>query len=264
MDFLAGLHEDGVGYSTINTARSALSTVVVIQGGTFGSHPLVTRFMKGIYERRPCFPRYKQIWDVNTVFNHLRILSPAHTLSLKQLTFKVLMLAAILSAQRGQSLHLLDIENMTLTKAKCRFKITKVVKQSKPGRHVKDIEFKAYPPDRRLCVVTYIRRYIEVTSDLRDGHTALFISYNKPHKPVSKDTLRRWLTQVMRDSGIDVEVFKPHSIRSAATSAAQDKAVTITHILETAGWSNAKTFAKYYNKPIITEGQFETNILDNV
>ena len=109
LDFLEELHETGVGYSAMNTARSALSTVIELRGSTFGSHHLVSRFMKGIFERRPYFSRYKQIWNVNQVLQYLRTPSPAYRLDLKQLTKKLLMLIAVLSAKRAQSLHLLDI-----------------------------------------------------------------------------------------------------------------------------------------------------------
>jgi len=45
IDFLASLYEEGLGYSAINTARSALSSVLTLPGNvTFGNHPLVTRF----------------------------------------------------------------------------------------------------------------------------------------------------------------------------------------------------------------------------
>ena len=187
--------------------------------------------MKEIFEKRPCFPRYKQICDVKQVLQYLRTLSPAHRWDLKQLPKKLLILIAVLSAQRAQSLHLLDIEHMNLTSTICSFKIAHVVKQSKPGRHIKDLVFRSYAPDRRFCVVTYIHRYLAVTSALRGEYKHFFISYNKPHKSVSKETLRRWLTQVMRDSGIGVTVFKRHSIRLAATSATRDRATSITSII---------------------------------
>ena len=68
----------------------------------------------------------------------------------------------------------------------------------------------------------------------------------------------------MRDSGIGVRVFKSHIISSVATSAARDRATSISNILETAGQGNAKTFASYYNKPISQDKQFAENLLDNV
>ena len=45
------LHSQGLSYSSINTARSALSSILKLDNcDNFGTHPLVTRFMKGIYE----------------------------------------------------------------------------------------------------------------------------------------------------------------------------------------------------------------------
>jgi len=53
------LFENGLGYSTINTARSSLSAVgIKCDGITIGSHPIVIRHLKGIFNLRPSVPRY--------------------------------------------------------------------------------------------------------------------------------------------------------------------------------------------------------------
>ena len=98
--FLTELFEKNVGYSTINTARSALSTCVFINGQSVGSHPLVVRFLKGVFISRPSFPRREMTWDTDLVLNYLRKLSPVKLLSLKLLNFKVVTLCAVLSGQR--------------------------------------------------------------------------------------------------------------------------------------------------------------------
>ena len=51
LDFLYHQYENGLSYSGINTARSALSTVIFLpDGGSFGNHPLVSCLLKGVYE----------------------------------------------------------------------------------------------------------------------------------------------------------------------------------------------------------------------
>ena len=50
--------------------------------------------------------------------------------------------------------------------------------------------------------------------------TQFFITHGKPHHPISKDTLARWVKEVMVCAGIDVTTFKPHSTRGASTSKA--------------------------------------------
>ena len=73
IEFLASLYEDGLGYSAINTARSALSSVLTLPGNvTFGNRPLVSRFLKGVFELKPSLPRYNRIWDVGVVLGHLK------------------------------------------------------------------------------------------------------------------------------------------------------------------------------------------------
>ena len=50
VNFLAELYKEGIGYSALNTARSALSTVFNLPNNqTFGTNPLVTRFIPNPY-----------------------------------------------------------------------------------------------------------------------------------------------------------------------------------------------------------------------
>ena len=56
----------------------------------------------------------------------------------------------------------------------------------------------------------------------------------------------------MKDAGVDVTQFKPHSTRAASTSKAKAAAVPIQEILKTAGWSSSRRFDRYYNKPVQT------------
>ena len=107
------------------------------------------------------------------------------------------------------------------------------------------------PADRRLCIYTYLQKYLAVTKPLRGDETKLLISFNKPYRAVSRDTIRRWIKQVLSNSGIDTNVFSAYSTRSASVSAANSKGVPLDKILSAGGWSRASTFSKYYNKPIV-------------
>ena len=65
LSFVTMLFNDGLAYSAINTARSALSAFVGVSADThIGSHTLIIRFMKGVSRNRPTLPRYNDIWDV--------------------------------------------------------------------------------------------------------------------------------------------------------------------------------------------------------
>ena len=87
VEFLMALHSQGLRYSSINTTQSALSSILKLDNcDNFGTHPLVTRFMKGVYELIKPKPKYNQIWDVSQVLDYLKTLYPLEKLSLKELT----------------------------------------------------------------------------------------------------------------------------------------------------------------------------------
>ena len=61
---------------------------------------------------------------------------------------------------------------------------------------------------------------IHNTEPIRNSEPLLFISIIKPFKKVSKDTTGRWIKNVMKSSGVDTQMYKPHSTRAASTSKA--------------------------------------------
>lgn len=265
LQFLTDLVHAGLSYSAINTARSALSALVdVNHRHTIGSHPLVRRFLKGVFEVRTPQPRYKRIWDVSLVLNYLRSLHPISDLTLKQLTQKLLMLIALTSAQRLQTLWLLDITNLHLGSKEAVFVLPNRLKQSHPGSKPLEVVITGYQEDEKLDVYSVLKRYLLVTKPLRGSETQLFISYIPPHKPVSRDSLSRWIREILAAAGVDVPQYAAHSTRAAAVSAASRKNLPIDDILNTAGWSSESIFARYYKKPIQVTGNnsFSMAILD--
>ena len=76
LEFFHNQYENGLSYRGINTARSAVSTIILLpDGSSFGNHPIVTRFLKGVFRSRTALPRYKDIWDVSVVLDYLKTLS---------------------------------------------------------------------------------------------------------------------------------------------------------------------------------------------
>ena len=154
LDFLAELYDQGLKYSAINSARSALSAVgIIIDGIAVGSHPLVIRFLRGVYNLRMPVSRYCEVWDVNKVLDYLRTLSPLNALNLKQLTMKLVMLIALTTASRSHSLNLLTIDNMVKEPSKYVLYYSGPLKQSRAGYKTQVAELCSYPLDKRLCVL---------------------------------------------------------------------------------------------------------------
>ena len=101
LEFLAVAFSDGLAYRSINVLRSALSsTHSRIDNFLVGQHPPVTKLMKGILNCRPPKPRYSYTWDVKKVTAHLASLGSNNSLSLKQLSRKLVMLFALACSER--------------------------------------------------------------------------------------------------------------------------------------------------------------------
>ena len=267
VNFLSETFHRGVGYECVNTARAALSSLgIVMDGCRTGNHPLVNRLLRGVFNLRPTKPRYTETWDVKPVLQRLRSMSPLHTLSLKELTLKLVMLMTLTQATRVQTLHLLILKDIISKKSICVW-LGSNIKQYRPKFNVQFIKFQAYEKDKSLCVRETLKMYIERTESLRSKvaqeDRKLLISFIKPHKNVSKDTIARWIKKVLNMSRVDTTKYTAGSIRPAAASKAKAMAVPITHIMAKAGWSRESTFAKHYDKNITQDiDQFQEAVLE--
>ena len=108
LEFLSVSFEEGLEYNTIAGYRSALSAYhEPIDGLSVGSHPLVSKLIAGIFNKRPPKPRYTFIWDVTIVVSFLAT-QKTDNISDKQLTLKLAMLLALTSSARAHELSSLD------------------------------------------------------------------------------------------------------------------------------------------------------------
>ena len=133
LEFLTDLFYQNYQYGTINVYRSTISAShLLIDGSPIGSHPLISHFMKGIFELRPPQPCLFTTLSVMTVLKYLKSLSPQEDLNLKQLTLKVVMLSALVSAARCSFLHQMDL-NFSYFRNDV-FLVPGLVKGSKPHK----------------------------------------------------------------------------------------------------------------------------------
>ena len=111
-DWNSASHQSGTKESH---ARFALSSVITPNGGIpFGREPLVCRFLKGIFELKPCLPKYSEIWDVNNVLCYFKSCSLVGEMDLKDLTMNLATLLCLLTGQRCQTIHKINrVYNLT-------------------------------------------------------------------------------------------------------------------------------------------------------
>jgi integrase len=261
LSFLTHLYQSGLGYSSINSCRSALSIFLPkYDDCNLGSHPLVMRLLKAVGKERPPKAKYDMTWDVNKLLDYLRQLPDNSDLTLKQLTLKLVSLLAIVTGHRVQTLSFITINNIHF-KDNVEILIEKLVKTSAPGKNQPLLILPPYPIDSKVCVVLTLKEYLKVTNLIRNNNQSLLLTLAKPHKPATTQTISRWLKEMLILAKID-SIYGAHSYRHASTSKAEQKGVLIDVIYSRVGWSkNSEVFAKYYKKKIDNKAVFGLNVL---
>ena len=263
LDFLHTLFVQDLSYSTINTARSALNCYLMdtnLDNSTYtvSTHPCVNRYMKGVFNSRTPTPKYSDIWDVNIVLDFIKQWYPLSGLSLKFVTYKLVILLALTTGQRCQTLASLDTQAMTKTDEQFVFHLTVHMKQNRPGNVFSTVYVRRYP-QAELCVYRTLDYYLDRTSKLRSS-TQLLVSTVKPHNGVTASTVSRWIKTLLSLSGVDTTTFKAHSTRVAVASKASASLPTDV-ILKHVGWASDCVFRKYYDKPIRNDDLFASTVL---
>jgi len=235
-----------------------------VDGSRVGQHPLVTRFLKGVYNSRPPAPRYSTTWDVNVILSHITTLPDNTDLDLKLLSYKLVMLLALTNADRCSDLAALDLNFRTYQTNGVKFVIPGLTKSRRKGPPIEAF-YPKFTDDSKLCPLLALQAYEERTKGHRKSlhsRNPVFISIKKPFKPVKPATIGHWLKNLMKEAGIDTSVFTAHSTRGAATSKARAVGVPMAEILKAANWNSTSTFCRFYNRPT-TSCLFGQAVLSN-
>ena len=162
------------------------------------------------------------------------------------------MIMALCSASRSSDLTRLSVNHVRFCPSQVLFLPKGLAKQSRSTHLPKEVSFSKFE-DPIICPVDCIRQYLSATSVFRRrtednswDPEQLFLSISKPHNPVVASTIARWLKSVLNLAGVDTSIFSAHSTRGASSSKAAMSGVTLQTILQTADWSSAGTFKKFY------------------
>lgn len=250
ISFLTQKFNEGASYSSLNTHRSALSTIL---GTDVTLNDCINRFLKGVYRLNPPSPKYSVTWDTNKVLNYLCHVYPDNNISLTDLSIKTCTLLAIASAQRMQTISLIKLSNISLHNDMIVIKITDLIKTSRPGACQPLIRLPYIRENPSICPALAVQTYINKTEQLRTNQSDnLFIGVRKPHNKVGSQTLGRWVKKVLQESGIDISIFGAHSTRAASTSAAHRSGINLEVVRRAAGWSDrSNVFLKYYCRDVV-------------
>lgn len=244
--YLYSQFSNGSSTSSLNCARSALN-FLTMNHMDLESNIYIKRLFKFFYKEKPLKSRYKTFWSVPTVIKFLKSWHPMSSLSLKNLTLKTVALIALSSSDRGQSIHMASTKNMIISPNKVEFLIKDRIKTTR--KVLKPFVITCVSTeDDSLNVCEYVKYYLEKTKGFRQNYEKLFLSWCSK-RPVTKQSIARWLVEVLKLSGINTSIFRAHSFRGASLSYALEKGASIQQIISAGNWSNETTFRRFYCSP---------------
>ena len=161
------MYRNGCSYSGLCAARSALSSSIIIKGYLkLSDHPLVSRYLKDIYNRHPPLPNYVDIWDLTLFLKYYEQKQNNNCLEFKDLVKKTMMLFIILGARRKQVLFILDVDNIVFKENKDILLPNKTVKHTKANRLLEPLINHHYPDNEKVSIVKCLQSYIGIRNTL--------------------------------------------------------------------------------------------------
>jgi len=170
-------------------------------------------------------------------------------LPLIELSIKTVLLLSLTRPLRSADLANFLLPNLKFLPEGALFMPACPSKQSRIGKPLKEFFFPAFEVNPNLCPVNAIKVYTKRTERVRKSEGSFFLTAVPDHHPATATTIARWIKTGLSRAGIDISIFKAHSVRSASTSAAADAGVTVPEIMEAADWSSASVFEKFYYRP---------------
>ena len=220
-----------------------------------GQHPHIIRLLKGVFNSRPPQRRLVPEWNLERVLDLLSgpLFEPLSKIALKFLTWKTVFLIAVTTFRRCGDIQALSIAEgfMSIVPEGIIFIREGLAKQDRPGHQGSKILVPCFRQNSKLDPKRALQNYLKRTEKLRNVgenvETRLFLSFQKPHKVVSRQTIASWIVNIIRlaygDSDLKV---KAHSTRAIGPSWALFKGASLASVLEAADWSKDSTFTRFY------------------
>ena len=172
-------------------------------------------------------------------------------------------MTVISGGQRDQAIHSFGVSDIKILDNKVVIPIMSLIKQTKPTKHMAPLCFQIYNKEPKLCVVSHLTEYLKRTKSYRDTDK-LFLTYIKPYREASKDTISGWCKSIIKEGGISIiHSYISHSSRAAASSYAKSCGASLPTIIQSAGWKSERTFAQFYEKQIEEVVEFHNYLLQD-
>ena len=246
-DYLASLFSAGKAYRTITLHRSVLSSMFPPVGGfSLGTHPVLSRLVRGVFQQRPPSRRLFPSWDVASVFAVFSSMTPP--LDFISLQRRCAFLLAMATSRRPSELAALrcDAAFMILSADQVRFLPSRLSKTDRQRHLGPPIVVRRLPPPDSSCPVASLEGLLRSRDAMGIRHACVFSSSAPPHDPISVSSFSGLLRWVFQRAGISAP---PGSTRAISVSDAVARGVSVEEALRAGDWSGAGTFYRHYLRP---------------
>ena len=117
------------------------------------------------------------------------------------LSFKLAALLALTSSARTHELIKLVLDFVSIKSDSWEFSLAEHAKVSRHGQPARKIYLPAFPDNPNICVVKTLQEY-RSRRETRRQSSRLLISFVRPFKPISSQTMSRWLRKAMQLEGL--------------------------------------------------------------
>ena len=150
----------------------------------------------------------------------------------------------------------LNTEFMAKDKDRYIFYFSKLHKSWRKGQVPPTITYFSFGEDKALHVVETLNEYINRSKPWRESNheKQLLLSSKRTHNAVVSCTISGWLKKTLKQAGINIDLYKAHSTRSASSSKVSVGGTPLIEILKRGSWSHHSTWQRFYNKHIIQIG----------
>ena len=188
-----------------------------------------------VFNIRPTLPRYVTTWDVTKVFTFIKSKPTITNCDLKAIYHRLARLLYLTTGQKDQTIKCLNLDCIKISSDKVVLFASVTLKTTRPGHYLPLMALKTFK-DSELCVVAHLKQYMKMTAPFRSaGANQLLLRFVQPHKPISTTTLSRLCVTVMKESGVNVNIFGSHSTRPASTSKCKISRLSFKEIAKSAG-----------------------------
>jgi site-specific recombinase XerD len=243
-EFLNPLVADHKAGSTIRTYVASLKYYLrLFQRSDLADSMLLSLFAEGAQRKAPIPKKNNWIWDAGIPLRMIR--DRAHPVDFLSAAREALFLLLMATGLRVDDVFKLG-EDFQLENGVLVIPFLGKRKRKINGVWSSEQRLAPYPGNERLCPQNALLLYATFAVPLRGpNEKALFIS--STGKAAAKGTLGRWVRDILQDAGINAPAG---TCRSASTSAAFSRNMSIDVIMSSAGWSSDLVFFRHYHRGV--------------